>query len=380
MNRLLATSFAFVSLALVQAPAFGQQKQTSQKQVSQKQALQKREDNSRNAKVVKQKFAKIQNDIKRGKVKFIGKKPTFKIQPNPVLKYSTKQVAGTRIDRNIRRIAKEQRRIAKSILSVEEEFLQAAIKRGAYKLPLIPRCADRTRMDWRSRGKVTPVKDQGGCGSCANFAVLGAYEGNNALRNNTTVDGSEQRLLSCARATCNGARTSDIKQYMVTIGTSTEATYPYTATNSACNAATTTPYDAIAWDFVGVNRANPTVRELKNALCTYGPITTTIRSTSTLQAYAGGIFNEANNGRVNHGVTIVGWDDRNGGYWIIKNSWGTDWGENGFARIAFGSNNVGMWSSWIQAPLLALRLKPDQWQRILRERKIPTINRFIRRS
>ncbi|MEC7969951.1 MAG: C1 family peptidase [Pseudomonadota bacterium] len=222
-------------------------------------------------------------------------------------------------------------------------------------------------------------RDQGRRGSCANFAVLAAYEGNNAIRNNTVVDGSEQRLLSCAPANCTGARSTDIAQYMVTTGTSTEAAYPYTATNSACNAATTTPFRAITRDFVGANIANPAVRELKNALCTYGPITTVVRATPTFMAYSSGIFNEASNQEVDHSVTIVGWDNSNGGYWIIKNSYGTGWGEDGFGRIAWGSNGIGQWSHWIQAPLSALNINPREWRRILKKRRIPVTNRFIRR-
>ncbi len=78
-------------------------------------------------------------------------------------------------------------------------------------------------------------------------------------------------------------------------------------------------------------------------------------------------------------MTVVGWDNSDGGYWIVKNSWGTtDWGESGFGRIAWGSNNVGKWANWIQAPIIKI-MRPADWKRVLIARKVPLINRYILR-
>lgn len=378
----LAVISTFFSLALFQAEALGQQKQTNQKQAYQKQSSKKQVDQPRNEKAIRRQFAKIQSDMKRGKVRFIGKRPTFKIAPNRILQFPERAVTGEMIPRNIRQIAGEQRKIAKAKLAVEGELIKAAVAKGTLKVPVVPEsCSTRaSRFDWRNYGKVTPVKNQGNCGSCTTFATAGAFEGNNAVRNNLLWDSSEQHLLSCTAVNCaTGGSRSTLAQYMVDTGTSTEAAYPYTTSDSACNATIPTPHDAIAWDFV--SGATPTVNELKEALCTYGPIAIGIWSTGAFRAYAGGIFNETvTNSSSNHAITLVGWDNRNGGSWIIKNSWGTDWGENGYGRVAWGSNNVGRWANWIQAPLRALRISPDRWRQIWKQRRIPPRNRFIPRS
>ena len=375
MKRHLVASAALFSLLLFQGQALGQQKQ-----ISQKQSAQMRGDQVQNDKVVRQKFAKIQNDMKRGKGRFIGKKPTFKIAPNPILRYPLKAVTGDLIPRNIERVAREQRKIAKAKLAVEQEFIKAAVAKGALKYPqLAESCSTRaSRFDWRRLGKVTPVKNQGGCGSCTTFATTGAFEGSYAVRNNVLLDSSEQHLLSCTAVNCaTGGSRADLAAYMVGTGTSTEGAYPYTASDSACNAAIPTPHDAIAWDYV--SDETPTVAELKDALCTYGPIATGIWATPTFQAYSSGIFNEAvTNTSSNHAITLVGWSNQNGGYWIVKNSWDTDWGENGYGRVAWGSNNVGRWANWIRAPWRALQISPDKWREIWKQRKIPVINRYIK--
>ena len=325
------------------------------------------------------KFAQLQEMIRDGKVQFIGQKPTFSIKPNPVLAYPIRSVTGDVIPKNIEQIAREQQKISTAILSLEQEYIDAAVSSGSLKKPTLPKCADRVRFDWRSSGRVTPIKSQGACGSCTTFATNGAFEGNSAVRNNLMLDSSEQHLLSCsAGVSCRGGNRAVLAQYMVDTGTSTEASYPYSATDSACNGAISTPHDAIAWGYVSDEA--PTVSELKNALCRFGPVAIGILATPTFQAYSRGIFNETVSVIAsNHAMTLVGWNDRDGGYWIVKNSWDTTWGENGYGRVAWGSNNVGRWANWIQAPLRALKIRPEKWRQILRDRKIPLRNKYIAR-
>ena len=328
----------------------------------------------------KKRFSEVQRQMRSGKIKFIGGKPTFKIKPNPILNHPIKSVTGDNIPRNIKSIAKEQRVIANKIKAVEQEYITAARAKGIdLDILVVKNCPDRTRFDWRSLGKVTPVKHQASCGSCTTFGTLGAFEGNNAVRNGGLWDSSEQHLLSCEpNVDCSGGSRPALAQYMVDTGTSTEAAYAYTATDSACNTAILTPHDAIAWDHV--SGANPTVSELKEALCEYGPIAIGIWATSAFQAYDSGIYNETvSTTQSNHAMTLVGWDNSDGGYWIVKNSWGTtDWGESGFGRIAWGSNNVGKWANWIQAPIIKI-MRPADWKRVLIARKVPLINRYILR-
>jgi len=90
------------------------------------------------------------------------------------------------------------------------------------------------------------------------------------------------------------------------------------------------------------------VDKLKQALCRYGPLAVAVRATRLFQAYKSGVFNERDTGKVNHGVTLIGWDD-NKEAWLIKNSWGTGWGEKGYMWIVYYSNSIGYGASWVEA-------------------------------
>jgi hypothetical protein len=131
-------------------------------------------------------------------------------------------------------------------------------------------------------------------------------------------------------------------------GSAKESDYPYTARDGTCRANVQRPYKALAWGYVDPNRKVPTVQALKKALCQYGPLTVAVRVTSAFQAYTSGVFNESDPGQVNHGVTLVGWDEGKDA-WLIKNSWGTGWGQSGYMWIAYGSNSIGYAAAWVQA-------------------------------
>ena len=92
----------------------------------------------------------------------------------------------------------------------------------------------------------------------------------------------------------------------------------------------------------------PTVAQLKKALIEHGPLVAPIIYDECLWRYRGGVFNEKNSGDVGHVVLLVGWDDAKGA-WLVKNSWGEEWGEKGFGWIKYGSNNIGMFAAWIDA-------------------------------
>ena len=230
--------------------------------------------------------------------------------------------------------------------------------------------------DWRDQGKVSPVRDQLGCGGCWAFATLGAFEGSYLLRSGVS-DTSEQDLLSCSGAgTCKGGFWA--YDYMIKTGTTTEASAPFTATTGICKSVPRL-YKAESWGFVPskvpvgfAEPSPPEVAELKKALCRYGPISVALLATPKMIAYTGGVFKEdlpdsvrygkTADGKLktfnaNHGVTLIGWDD-NLGAWLIKNSWGTGWGEwagpglsteRGYGLIAYGSNNIGLGAAWVVA-------------------------------
>jgi cathepsin L len=206
--------------------------------------------------------------------------------------------------------------------------------------------------NWQTVGKVTPVKDQRSCGSCWVFGTAAAFESSWAIRNNQLIDVSEQDILSCSKTIsgngngdCGGGWMEWVAKYLLVQGTGTEASKPYTAANGTCTPIAR-PYFASSWGFVA-GTGQPTVAQLKAALCAHGVLSVGVNATAHFQAYTGGVFNEAAPG-LNHCVALVGWDDSKGA-WLIKNSWNTGWGMSGYMWIKYGSNSIGSHAVWVDA-------------------------------
>ena len=111
-----------------------------------------------------------------------------------------------------------------------------------------------------------------------------------------------------------------------------------------------TPFDrALAWGYVNEKKPDelPSVEQLKKALIEYGPLVGPLRGDNCFSVYQGGVFNGHNLGDPTHDVVLIGWDDEKQA-WLIKNSWGEEWGEKGYGWIAYGSNNIGRFAAWIQ--------------------------------
>jgi hypothetical protein len=108
-------------------------------------------------------------------------------------------------------------------------------------------------------------------------------------------------------------------------------------------------HKASSWDYVNSPPDKPpTVEQLKTALIEHGPVVAPIIYDDCLQNYQGGVFNEKNTGDIGHALLLIGWDDDKGA-WLVKNSWGEEWGEKGFGWIKYGSNNIGVFAAWIDA-------------------------------
>lgn len=212
---------------------------------------------------------------------------------------------------------------------------------------------------WLALGKMTPVKYQGLCGSCWSFTSMAVFESCMIITNKRSMDLSEQFIVDCA-VTGRGDRAGscadggwyfDAFDFLSRNGVVEEKLYPYAGKDESCRPAVQTPYRAIAWGFVGnVSDGIPPVDEVKKALTKYGPLAATVKVTEAFQAYVGGIFDEfatvSGPTDMNHAITIVGWDDDRKAY-LIKNSWGTGWGEKGYMWIQYGCNNIGAFSVWL---------------------------------
>jgi cathepsin K len=225
-----------------------------------------------------------------------------------------------------------------------------------------PCVANATTYDSRANNQVTPIRDQDGCGSCWVFGAVGGYESNYLKVNGVapnTVNASEQHALSCSGGgNCGGGFSYKVFEWMVNNNRNlcTEAQFGYTATNGSCSPSTcASPYYAEAWGIVRPDHdisLIASVPEIKQAICQYGAVVVSCQATQKFQDYTNGVFFDfpSNYGSPssNHSVLLVGWDDARGA-WLMKNSWGPDWGEDGYMWIKYNSSNIGRRASWVKA-------------------------------
>ncbi len=214
------------------------------------------------------------------------------------------------------------------------------VKSTPYQLP--------SSYDYRDTGMVTPPKNQSSCGSCWCFAAVGEMESRILVDGGPEYDLSEENVLSCNiyGAGCGGGDDIIVVNYYTKEGTSLEACAPYDATDGTPCADCPYTRKLCGWEIIGTNldSENPTVVEtVKQALMDYGPLWVTMDASGPgFSSYTGGVYEWWNPSAVNHAVLLIGWDDalthsHGSGAWIVKNSWGTGWGDNGYFYIAYGS-------------------------------------------
>lgn len=258
-----------------------------------------------------------------------------------------------------------------------------------------PACsAQQARFDWRSLKKVTSVKDQGTCGSCWVFAAVAAYEASYLIESGLSVlppdnpDVSEQQALDCTPPPppndCDGGWHNKVFAYFVKPGETSSSEYPsYSAVKRNCTPVANHEYTAVNWNFIA-GATIPDDDAIKAAICEHGPVAAGVsadgwdefispvniqkpkykysatQNPNFPKDYPNGVFDKGfasdrsltmatyTPSAVDHIVLIIGWDD-NLHAWIIKNSWGAGWGDNGYMKLKYGTANIGFSAAWIRA-------------------------------
>jgi len=202
-------------------------------------------------------------------------------------------------------------------------------------------------IDFREQGYVNPVKDQKSCGSCWAFASVAALEGAHFKATGELLSLSEQQLVSCDKAVnsgCNGGMPGEAFEYVSKKGIALEKDYPYSGRDGSCQyKGSGISFDS--WRYITSNKQGGE-NILLNALQNEGPIAITVNANKAWHSYSGGIMTASQcpkTSMISHAVAIVGFGmDRGTKYWIVRNSWASRWGENGYVRMEYGKSMCGI--------------------------------------
>jgi len=201
-------------------------------------------------------------------------------------------------------------------------------------------------IDWRTKGAVTTVKDQGQCGSCWTFSSTGAMEGAWAISKGQLIDLAEQELVDCAGLKygsmgCNGGQMEGAFKFIIENGQCAASSYPYTAKDGTCHSCSAVAHATSCSD------VKPNDQLSLKAAVAKQPVAVAIEAdTKYFQSYSGGVLTSSSCGTsLDHGVLAVGYGEENGQkYWLVKNSWSTSWGEQGYVKIgrSESTNDAGI--------------------------------------
>jgi C1A family cysteine protease len=198
-------------------------------------------------------------------------------------------------------------------------------------------------IDWRTKGAVTSVKDQGQCGSCWTFSSTGAVEGAWAIAKGQLIDFSEEQLVECAGIKygsmgCNGGQMSGAFNYIIDNGQCSAASYPYTSgtgQSGSCKSCSAVAH------LTSCSNVKPNDQISLKCAVAKQPVSVAISAdTKLFQSYSGGVITSSTcYTSLDHGVLVVGYGTENGiDYWLVKNSWGASWGVEGYVKIQKSSS------------------------------------------
>ncbi|MCX4239813.1 C1 family peptidase [Paraliomyxa miuraensis] len=343
---------------------------------------------SRAPKHIKDDLAKLRRSIERDKRR-------FRVGYTPVLELPTASVTGLREPENLAALARKQN--AEAATLARKRFVPNLRQRSLrHRTVAQPDGADAATKDGKSSGVVddpfepmvgdavcsvgatawswkeylAPPRSQGSCGSCWAFATLSVFEAAQNIANGIDLglDFSEQHLVDCAETSdgfdigdCSGGFTVMVYDYLQSKGDVLEKDVPYKERNGTCDHARKAEHKIANWGFVDESGGIGSVDQIKAAICNYGPVSSSVYVTSAFKAYSGGVFDEMARGQTNHAVSLVGWDDKRGA-WLLRNSWGTWWGEDGYMWIKYGSNEVGKSAAWAVVEPDELPAKPTTFK------------------
>lgn len=199
-------------------------------------------------------------------------------------------------------------------------------------------------VDWRQKGAVTAVKNQGQCGSCWAFSTTGSVEGAHQIATGKLVSLSEQQLVDCSAAEgnmgCRGGLMDNGFEYIIKNGgITTEANYPYAEKQGQCDKTVSKDVQISGYKDVPVGDED----SLMSAVAK-GPVSIAIEADQMgFQFYHKGVFAGNCGKKLDHGVLLVGYGSENDqDYWLVKNSWGATWGDSGYIKLVRGKDQCGL--------------------------------------
>jgi len=232
-------------------------------------------------------------------------------------------------------------------------FIPSKPKDNSNKVYKTLELADTDSVDWRDHNAVTPIQDQGSCGGCWAFSCVAATEGAASIKSKTLTKLSEEQLIQCTGVGCSQGvyefhTTFDyLKQHAL----ASESAYPWTSGSGFTGWCHKDKIEGATVQVTDYTEVTPKSKDQMKAAVAVNPVTTAIHGTWVgFTGYVSGIIaSDLCGSRQNHAVTLVGFGVENGHeYFIIKNSWGTGWGEKGYARLLAVGDGDGMCGIYVQ--------------------------------